>query len=177
MLNVPVHIKNIFLIGMMGTGKSTLGVKLAEKLEWSFVDLDAQIEKRAGTSISEIFSKQGEEAFRDMESEILVEVCRNNHQVIATGGGIILRDKNRMLMKKQGYQIWLKATPETIFTRVKDNPSRPVLGAVPTLEKIRSVLSQRETYYSKAPINMNTDAHSPEILTDWIIQLLVKSHQ
>ena len=131
MLNVPVHIKNIFLIGMMGTGKSTLGVKLAEKLEWSFVDLDTQIEKKAGISISEIFSKQGEETFRDMESEILVEVCRNNHQVIATGGGIILRDKNRMLMKKQGYQIWLKATPETIFTRVKDNPSSSSSGSHP----------------------------------------------
>lgn len=138
----------------MGCGKSTVGQALAEKTGKDFLDTDAAIEEMQGCSIREIFEEQGEEAFRDMETELLrhlSETCVNT--VIATGGGIVLRSENRELLKKTGQVVWLKASPEETLKRVKNDTGRPLLDSASEkemAEKIQHMLRERGPAYSVA---------------------------
>ena len=139
----------------MGSGKTSVGRVLADDLGYSFIDTDAMIEEKEGRSISDIFAKDGEQSFRDMETALLKElkVSQPSGAVISTGGGIVLRKENHALLKALGRVVYLKASPEETFRRVKGDTSRPLLAAEDedALKlKIEDMLKIRGGYYELA---------------------------
>jgi shikimate kinase len=148
-------IKNIILIGFMGTGKSTVGKSLAAELGWEFVDTDAKIEEMAGKSIPRLFSEDGEERFRDLESEALRLVTSGQRQVIATGGGVVLRPANRQLMLENGLVVALQADADTIIGRVRGDANRPLLAG-DAAEKVHRLMRERAGAYDFAPVQIDT---------------------
>src|SRR5262245_7017378 len=112
---------NVFLIGYRGTGKTTIAPLLAQSLGWQPMDTDQLVMAKAAKSIAEIFRTAGEERFRDLESEILAELARGSNQVVSTGGGIILREPNRQLLRQHGWVVWLQSSPEVILRRLQED--------------------------------------------------------
>lgn len=146
---------NIVLVGYMGSGKTSVGKVLAENLGYSFIDTDALIEEKEGRTISDIFAKEGEQSFRDMETALLKELKVSNPSgaVISTGGGIVLRKENHELLKALGRVVYLKASPEVTFERVKGDTTRPLLAAedeAALKAKIEDMLKIRGGYYELA---------------------------
>lgn len=139
--------ENIILIGFMGTGKSTIGRQLSLSLGYPLVDTDQLIEERTGKSIPQIFETEGEETFRQLETEALTSLAESKHHVIATGGGIIGKEENRQLLRALGYVVWLVATPEEILNRTSRNTNRPLLNHTNPAETIRNLLAQRTPLY------------------------------
>lgn len=149
--------KNIVLIGFMGTGKTTVGKIVAQKIGFDFIDVDETIERLTGMKISDIFSKFGEARFRDIETEIIKLITKKTGQVIATGGGAVLRDENIQALKKNGIIFCLEASEEVIFERVKESTDRPLLKVEKPLERIRELLCQRKSRYGLSDFVINTD--------------------
>ncbi|MEM1293771.1 MAG: shikimate kinase [Verrucomicrobiota bacterium] len=146
------------MIGFMGTGKSTVGRKIAESCSFEFVDTDALVVELAGKPITEIFKERGESAFRDLETQALEKAADGQHRVISTGGGIILRDENRALLQGHGYCVWLRAKPETVYERTCANNDRPLLQGESPRETIERLLSERDSLYREtAHFNVRTD--------------------
>ena len=142
---------NIILIGFMGSGKTTIGMKLAQKYQWTFLDTDQLVEKKENMKISTIFQNHGEAYFRDLETVCLKELDNGvEKQIISVGGGLPLRSENRELLKKIGKVIYLKAKAETIYSRLKYNTDRPLLQGENPEEKIRTMLLDREKFYLEA---------------------------
>lgn len=164
--------KNIILIGFMGTGKSSIGKLLAQKLKWNFVDTDSLIGKSAGMTISEIFTKNGEPKFRDMETNVLQKVLFKENQVISTGGGIVLREANINEMKRNGVMIALSASPEIIFARTRHRKTRPVLGDKPTLGRIKEILNFRAPLYAQADYCIDTSTLSKDKIVTMILDFV-----
>ncbi|MFD2612870.1 shikimate kinase [Paenibacillus gansuensis] len=164
-------IKNLVLIGFMGTGKSTVGQLLAEKLEWTFIDSDAALVSREGRSIPDIFSSDGEAYFRNAESRALADILSRNRQVVATGGGAVLREENRQLMKGQGMVVALTATAEAIIERVRQDTNRPLLqGDVE--ERVTSLLVERQPAYRFADVTIDTTDLSAVSIVEMIAGLI-----
>ncbi|MDT8375787.1 MAG: shikimate kinase [Mariprofundaceae bacterium] len=136
------------LIGLMGSGKSSIGRELAEHFGTLLIDLDDYIVNKAGRSIPEIFAEQGEEGFRDIESEALREVI-GKPAVIATGGGTVLREENRALLKLHPPVIWLKASPELLARRIDGDSNRPLIAAGETLKKLQKLAEIRYPLYEQ----------------------------
>jgi len=136
------------LIGLMGSGKSSIGRRLAQHLGTRLIDLDDYIVKRVGRTVPDIFAEKGEEGFRDIESDALREVL-SQHAVIATGGGVILREENRLLLKRHPPVIWLKASPEFLAKRIDGDSNRPLIAAGETLQKIRQLAETRYPLYEQ----------------------------
>lgn len=161
----------IYLIGPRGSGKSTLARLLADRLGWAWLDADAELERRAGRSIRDIFATDGEATFRDLESAVLVELATRDRHVLATGGGIILRPENRDLLKRSGWIVWLTADVTTLCQRLEGDAStaarRPALtaaGSASSTEEMAAVLRQREPLYRAcADFTVLTD-RPPEML-------------
>ncbi len=172
MSDVELKYKNIFLVGFMGAGKSTVGKILAEKTGYSFIDADQYIEEKAGTTITQIFAEHGEPYFRDLESEATDELAKNENQVIATGGGVVQRDRNWNAMKENGITVYLKASVETIWERIKDDTKRPLLQVENPVETARELLNKRTPMYEKADMIVLTDNLSLEQAADEILSLL-----
>ena len=153
---------NVILIGCMGCGKSSVAVKLSYRLKQSMTDTDRWIEKKQGKTITEIFEQDGEEAFRQMETDALKylkETAKN--QVISVGGGMPVREENRALMKEIGKVVYLRATAETLYERVREDGARPLLQCENPLERIRNLLEERkEAYESAADIIIDVDGKS-----------------
>ena len=142
---------NIILIGFMGSGKSTLGKRLAEVLKYEFVDTDIEIETKEGKSITCIFKEDGEEYFRNLETAVIREYLnREKGKVISVGGGLPLRQENREILKKLGMVIYLKTTPETVYERLKEDTSRPLLQTEDPRKRIEEMMEQREEKYRDA---------------------------
>ena len=141
---------NIFLIGYRGTGKTTLGKLIASNKKMPFIDLDELIVKNVGNPIPQIFATEGEAKFRDYESNALKEVCEKQNQIISCGGGIITREENISLLKKNGFVVLLKASPETIYNRIYNDKNRPALTNKDPMEEIKHMLEVRRTAYEKA---------------------------
>ena len=146
--------KRIFLVGFMGSGKSTVGRNLAEKINWDFVDLDEVIEKREGLTISQIFEEKGEEYFRNKEALYLRELSQKEKVVVATGGGAPCFSDNMSWMNEHGLTIYLKADAELLLERLKaETISRPLLKGKSEAELryfIKAKMQDREPFYSQA---------------------------
>ncbi len=145
---------NIYLIGFRCTGKTTLGKMIAQKLGWSFVDLDAMVTDRAGKTVEALVAESGWEKFRRFEKEVLGEVSRQKGIVVATGGGIVLDPENSARLKNTGHVIWLTASPEVIVKRMKIDTSnlhqRPSLTGEGMIDEVEEVLKEREALYRAA---------------------------
>ena len=164
--------KNIFLTGFMGTGKSTVGKLLAQKLNREFIDLDQVIEDREGKTISEIFQEKGEGYFRELESSLLREVSGKKGIVVATGGGTLLSDENFLLAQNYGITILLKANPKIIKERVdKEEETRPLLAGNSRLLKITTLLEERRERYNRFQYQIDTSALSVEQVIAEIITI------
>ncbi|WP_411827457.1 shikimate kinase [Luteolibacter sp. AS25] len=144
--------KNIVLIGFMGSGKSTVGRELHERLGYQLTDMDQLIEESMGKKITEIFKEEGEQAFRDFETLQLIEIAKqtDKRHIISTGGGIVVRAENRQLLKKLGYVVWLHAPEEVILERTSRNRDRPLLNTPNAAEKISQLLAVRTPWYQEA---------------------------
>ena len=155
----------IFLVGFMGSGKSTLGKKLAELMNVSFIDLDEKIESGEGKTINEIFSLRGEESFRKAEAEMLRKTKRNADAVIATGGGAPCFYDNMKWMNENGLTIYLEAAPGELYHRLlKERHTRPLLaslGDIALFDFIKSSLAHREPYYAQAALKFTLKAATP----------------
>lgn len=160
---------NIALIGMMGCGKTTVGKLLSEQLNLKFVDTDELIVQKEGCSINEIFASKGEVYFRELETKVLKSVLNFDNQVISTGGGIIKSELNMELIKTKSKSFYLKADAQSLFERVKNDFSRPLLKDC-TKEKIDTILSQRVLQYEKADYIINTVNKTPENTVKEVIE-------
>ena len=150
------NIKQIFLIGMMGSGKSTLGSMLADKLNWTFIDIDTELEKDHGLSINDMFNN-GESNFRSLESKKLEKMVLKNHIVCATGGGIVEEDVNRKILN-QSFCVYLDTSLDVLHERVKHDSSRPLLLKGDKKDLLRDIFNNREEKYkSLSKLNINTD--------------------
>ncbi|HOJ16951.1 MAG: shikimate kinase [Ignavibacteriales bacterium] len=152
--------KRIYLTGFMASGKSTLGILIANTLGWDFFDLDDFIAKNEKKQVIEIFKDSGEEYFREIETKWLLELSKTVNTIIALGGGTLFHNNNFEIVKNSGKLIYLKSSPENIYRRVKHKTNRPLLldenfeplSKEETLKKIRALLSEREKYYNQSDI-------------------------
>ena len=141
---------NLILCGFMGSGKSTVGKRLAAKTGRRFVDTDTEIERRIGMTISDYFAAHSEEAFRALESEALADLLKTDGQVVALGGGIPVREENRALLKMGGTVFFLDVSPQTVLARLRHDQSRPLLKGADKAEKVAALLAERRSAYLAA---------------------------
>lgn len=151
---------NLYLVGFMGTGKSTVGRLVAQRLGMTALDSDHEIERRAGTTIATIFETQGEAAFRRMEREFIESGHPPTGQVVSCGGGLVLQDGMVETLRRRGVVIVLTATPETILRRTESNRNRPLLNVENPRERIQAMLEAREPVYRVAGTQVLTDFRS-----------------
>lgn len=164
---------NISLIGMMGSGKSTIAKILREKLDnFSLVDTDSLIVEQEKVSINRIFADKGEDYFRIIESQILNDVLKKDNQIISTGGGIVVKDSNLNLLKDNSIVFFLSADDSILFDRVKNNNERPLLNDVDIKERIKNLLCLRLSQYEKAHYTIDTNYKTPETVANEIIRKL-----
>ncbi len=154
------HIRNLALIGFMGTGKSSTGQILAHQLGFRFLDTDALIEERAGTSITEIFAQHGEPAFRELEGRVVAELASLSDTVISTGGGLGANETHLASLKTHALVACLWAGPDAIWQRVRHQAHRPLLSGPDAADRIRILLQQREPVYRQADLLVNTEMRS-----------------
>jgi len=169
------NIVNIVLVGFMGTGKTAVGIQLADMLRMKFTDTDDIIEEDSGMSISRIFSEMGEEHFRDLESEAVEKVCKLTRHVIATGGGAVIREQNLQNLRSTGMLFCLDATAEVIFERTSEYNHRPLLQVEKPIGQIRKMLRMREPFYSLADHRIDTSQLTVNQVVDKIADLF-KAH-
>ena len=162
---------NIVLVGFMGTGKTSVGQRLARRLGMTYVDTDDIIEQTAGRRITDIFNQHGELYFRELESDAVRKVSRLDDHVISTGGGVVLRAENLEFLKRNGVVFCLMATSEEIWERVKHETHRPLLKAPNPVKKIHEMLKDREAYYALADCMIRTDGVPIERVADKIIEV------
>jgi shikimate kinase len=163
-------------VGHRATGKTTVGRLLAARLGWSFADVDDWIEQHYGGSVAAIFAAEGEAGFRQREAAALALLCNERCRVIATGGGAILREENRALLRAKGIVIWLTAGPETIWRRLQSDPMtaarRPNLTASGGRDEVLTLLAMREPLYREAAhFIVNADEPSPETVAAAILNI------
>ncbi|HJZ92574.1 MAG TPA: shikimate kinase [Gemmataceae bacterium] len=163
----------IVLIGYRGSGKTTVGGILARQLGWDFLDADTILEGRYGKTIKDVFAAEGEPGFRDKESAILADLCQRSDAVIATGGGVVLREANRELLRQHGFVAWLSADARALWARIQDDPAtaarRPALAGG-GLAEVEQLLAAREPLYrASADVEVPVAGLSPEQAADAIL--------
>lgn len=154
----------VALIGLPGSGKSTVGRHLARKLGLPFTDSDHVIEQRVACSISMYFEREGEAAFRDLESQVIDELTRDTDRVLSTGGGSVLRVANRMHLRNRCRVIYLRSTPEELFRRLKRDTSRPLLQVQDPMAKLRELFDARDPLYRETA-HFSIDTGRPSVAT------------
>jgi shikimate kinase len=159
--------KNIYLVGFMGSGKSTVGKILAEKLNMNFIDIDKLIEEKEGMKIKDIFEQKGESYFRELERKQIEAIVNQEGLVVSTGGGLGANLDNMNLMKKNGDVVWLDVSLNTVLDRLKNDQDRPLLKQ-PT-EKIRQLFEERKNVYRLANIRINADKKTPSQIVEEIL--------
>ena len=162
---------NIIITGFMGSGKTTIGRKLAKLIEYSFVDTDSEIENDQGCSVSEIFKYGGEECFREMETRLLEKLKNIDNSVIATGGGIVLREENRKILKGIGKRVYLRVPEEELARRLKNDRNRPLLMNNPEIV-VQGMLIERGLLYEQAECIIDTTQRSPHKIATEIAKKL-----
>lgn len=168
---------NLILIGYRATGKTTLARLLAQRLDWEWADADVEIERRAGKPITRIFAEDGEPAFRQLEAEVIADLCGRRHVVLATGGGAPMRAESRRAMRTSGRVVWLKARPETILARMSADATtadrRPSLTDRGPLEEVVQLLRVREPVYRElAHLAVDTEGVAAQRLAEEILERL-----
>ncbi len=166
---------NIFLIGFMGAGKSTIALALKEKLEMERVEMDQLIVEKQGMSISEIFDEYGETYFRNLESNTLIELQKKKQTIVSCGGGIVMRDDNKEQMRKNGRVVLLTAEAATVYNRVKDSDERPILNNNMNVEFIEQLMEKRRKRYQEAAdVTIATDGKTVTEICEEIIAKLIQ---
>ena len=167
--------KNIFLIGFMGSGKSTIARVLSEKLGVAQIEMDEVIVQEQGVPITEIFEKYGEEHFRDIETDLVRRLQESDGVVVSCGGGAVLREENRKMMKASGVIVLLTAKPETILERVKHSTNRPVLNGHMNVEYITELMEKRRACYEDAAdFVVETDGLTRDEICEEIVTFVQK---
>ena len=166
---------NLFLIGYRATGKSTVGKVVADALGRQFFDADIELESVAGKTIAAIFADDGESTFRDLETQTIARLAKVRHCVIALGGGAVMREENRRIIRASGQTVWLTASPECIEQRVNGDPltgqRRPNLTTAGGLQEIREILEHREPVYGDcADLSLDTEELAPSEIAERICQ-------
>jgi shikimate kinase len=152
---------NLFLIGPMGAGKTTVGRQLSEALKLEFIDSDHEIQRRTGVDVPTIFEFEGEEGFRSREQMVIDELTAREGIILATGGGAILREANRQSLSSRGVVIYLQCTPEQQFERTHRDKNRPLLQTENPLERLRSLMQVRDPLYRQtADMIINTEGRN-----------------
>ena len=164
--------KNIVIVGFMGTGKTTIATQVANRLRMKYVSTDSLIEKREKRTINEIFTDSGEEYFRDVESDVVREVSAQSGLVIDAGGGAVLREENIANLKSGGVVICLVADAEVILSRTKKYKHRPLLNVEDPKRKIRDLLAKRESFYAKADHSVDTGKLTARQAVEEIVKLV-----
>ncbi|MEH2425314.1 MAG: shikimate kinase [Nostoc sp.] len=163
---------NLYLIGIMGVGKTTVGRLLAKELGYGFVDTDNVIAQATGKSINQLFAQVGEVGFRQVESDVLSKVCAFTKLTIATGGGIVMRRENWGYLH-HGLIVWLDAPVEIIYSRLAEDTTRPLLRDVDPKGKLRSLLEQRTPFYSQADLHITErEGDTPEDIANRVIEAI-----
>ena len=175
-MNDPDHPQSLVLVGCRGTGKSTVGRILAGRLGLPFADADVELEAIVGRPIPAIFAEQGEAAFRDWEERVLLDLSTRPGTIVATGGGVVLREANRRLMRSFGFVAWLSADPEVLAGRLRADPvglaNRPSLTGAGTLGEIARVLEERTPLYREvADAIVDTSRRTPAQTAEAILEL------
>jgi shikimate kinase len=163
------HPVNLALIGFMGTGKSSVGRLVAEQLHFDYLDTDELIQSRAGRTITDIFDREGEGAFRRLEQQLVKELAARKRTVIATGGGLPTIPANLVSLKTHALIVCLWASPEKIWERVRNQTHRPLLRHPDPRLKIRELLAAREPFYRQADVLINTDLRSAREVAQQIV--------
>jgi len=164
--------RSIVLVGMPGSGKSSIGRRLGQRLGLDFSDADAEIEAAANMTIPEIFQSRGEADFRKGEQKVIVRLLENGPQVIATGGGAFMNADTRARIKEKGISIWLKADVETLLKRVKRKSNRPLLQNADPEGTLRNLLAAREAAYAEADLTITSCEVPHENVVEDIVNLL-----
>lgn len=138
---------HLALVGYRGSGKTALGTRLSEHLRLPFFDTDARIVEKCGCSIPELFRRRGEDAFRSAEHEVIAELNTMTRSVISTGGGAVLREDNRKILRETSFCVYLTANAEVLFSRIDGDPNRPALTRHPPFEEIKQLLKLRDPLY------------------------------
>lgn len=166
---------SVYLIGMMGAGKTTVGRLLAEKLAYRFFDTDETIVKVTGKSINEIFAEEGQESFRDIESQVLAELSAYKMLTVATGGGIVMRQMNWSYLQ-HGIVVWLDVPPTQLYDRLRYDTTRPLLKDKNPLAKLESILEQRKAFYAQADVKITVEPdRTPEEIVLRVLDGIEKS--
>ncbi len=164
---------NVYLIGFMGAGKSTIAAVLKDKLGMKLVEMDARIVEEQGMSINDIFASKGEPYFRDVESQLILDLNEEGDTIVSCGGGVVVRPENVENMKKKGKIVFLSATPETIYARVKHSTDRPILNGNMNVEYIAELMEKRRALYEGAcDIRIETDGKNVEEICKEIMENL-----
>jgi shikimate kinase len=163
---------NLYLVGMMGTGKSAVGRPLAAALGYRFLDADTSVERVAGRSIPDLFAEVGEPGFRDLETAVLGQIASWHSLVVATGGGVVTRPENWGHMQ-QGVVVWLDAPPELLLSRLAADPSpRPLLQTADPESQLTSLLSQRQRLYAQADLHIRQAGEPIEQVAEAVLAQL-----
>ncbi|MBN2407817.1 MAG: shikimate kinase [Elusimicrobia bacterium] len=165
---------NIVLTGMMGTGKSAVGRKLADALGMEYVDIDETVEKKTGLSVNDIFRDRGEPEFRRLEKEAVKHAAGLNNRVISTGGGVVKDSANMDALEREGIIVCLTADAATILARTKDDGTRPLLKVADPEKEIRGLLAEREKFYSRCDFRVDTSGKSVSDIAGEIVEYIGK---
>ncbi len=164
---------NIFLVGMMGAGKTTLGKALAQRLERRFIDTDKVIVDRTGVPVTTVFEIEGESGFRRREAAVVAEICEGDDQVVATGGGAVLAQENRAAMRGHGTVIYLRARPEHLWHRLKHDTTRPLLATPDPRASLEQLVANRDPLYREAAhFIVDTGPYSATTVVQRVLQAL-----
>ena len=167
--------KNLTLTGMMGVGKTTIGKRLAKKLNYAFVDVDKIIEKQEGESISSIFKNKGEDYFRKIEKQLTIIELKKNNSVISLGGGAFLNSTIRQYSKKNSISFWLDVPIEILIKRLKKSKNRPVIGKEKTNDSIKKIYFVRKKFYTKADYRIKCKTLTLKQIIEKILKFYEKS--
>lgn len=163
---------NIYLVGMMGAGKSSVGTELGERLGRRVLDLDEIIESTEGRTIAEIFETVGEERFRELETLALGKAAGEGGLVVSTGGGVVLRGTNRAVMSASGVTVYLRAEPEALWSRIGHAEGRPLLGRADPQGALRGIYEARRGLYELSDLEILTEGLAPRQVAARVIELL-----
>ena len=168
-LAAALGMRSIVLVGMMGAGKSSIGRRLAKKLDLPFVDADAEIELAAGMPITDIFEHHGEEYFRSGEARVIARLLEQGRRVLATGGGAFMNRATRDLIGAKGISVWLKAEPDVLLRRIRRRSDRPLLRTPNPEATMKGLIEERYPVYTEADVTIHSRDVPHEIIVDEII--------